>query len=119
MPRNGIKQLLEALRHSGKTLTVCSDAGEDKIVERLGDLVGYFAGIYGHDNLVYKDGTQYKNLGRICREAGIRKERAVFVGDNHKGLDQRSAEKYGIKYIMVPDALKDKEYDFSQLIERL
>lgn len=119
VPRNGIPELLEALKDAGKILAVCSDAGEEHIVERLGNLVSYFVGIYGHSNLVQEDETHYKNLGCICQDTGVQKERTVFVGDNHKGLDQRSGEHYSIEYVKVPNAREDKEYDFSQLVEML
>ena len=119
MPRNGIPELLEALRGTGNTLVVCSDADEDTIEERLGDLGSYFEDIYGHSNLVYVGEVFYKNLGRICEDFGITRKESIFIGDNHSGTDERSAERYGIEYIKVPNARENKEYDFSQLLEQL
>lgn len=119
VPRNGIPELLEALRDDGNILVVCSDAGEDKIRERLGNLVDYFTHIYGHSNLVYEGEVFYKNLGRICEDFGITRMESVFIGDNHKGTDERSAKKYDIEYIRVPNAREDKVHDFSQLLEQL
>lgn len=115
LPRRGIGELLLALQRSGKRLAVCSDAGEDRIQERLGSLVEYFAHIYGHSTLVHEDETYYKDLGRICEEQGVPKERAIFLGDNYVGTDERSAKRYGIEYIRVPNAREDRDYDFLQL----
>lgn len=115
VPRKGIGGLLLALQKSGRRLAVCSDAGEDKIWERLGGLAGYFAGIYGHSSLVHDGEAVYKDLGRICEEQGVAKERAVFLGDNYLGTDERSAWRYGIRYVRVPNAREDRDYDFSQL----
>lgn len=112
IPRKGIERLLWGLQKSGKTLAVCSDAGEDLIAERLGEYKDCFVGIYGHSDLVCEDEVQYKNLALICQETGIPEERTIFVGDNNEGLDQRSAEKYGINFIEVPRTMLTTEFDF-------
>ena len=97
VPRNGIEELLEALSAESKTLAVCSDAGEEKIAERLGELNIYFAAIYGYSNLVFDgSGIFYKNLERICQDFNVPNKNTIFLGDNHKDTDRRSAERYGI-----------------------
>ena len=111
--REGIEELLDAL--SDRTLAVCSDAGEERIAEILGSDAERFFGIYGHSNLV--DFGSYKDLERICLDVGVPAKRTVFIGDNRFGLDRRSAERYGIDFIQVPNGRE--EYDFSQLIDVL
>ena len=111
--REGIEELLDAL--SDRILAVCSDAGEEKIAGILGSDAKRFFGIYGHSNLV--DFGSYKDLERICLDAGVPTEKTVFIGDNRFGLDRRSAERYGIDFIQVPNG--GEKYDFSQLIDVL
>lgn len=119
IPRKGIPKLLKELSEAGKTLVICSDEGEGNLRQMLGGLLDHFAEVYGRSNLVYEEGTPYKNLERICEECGVPKGRAIFIGDNHMGTDKRSAERYGIKYIRVPDGREEHDYDFAQLIETL
>ena len=44
------------------------DAGEEKIRQRLGNLLCYFRGIYGSSTCFIEEGTLYKNLERLSLE---------------------------------------------------
>ena len=71
-------------------------------------------GISGKGGLIIENGRKIKDLGRICRELQVRPERAVMIGDNERGCDQRSAERYGILFIEVPRL--DGEFSLLQLL---
>ncbi len=119
LPRNGIPELLESLGDAGKSMAICSDAGEEKIRQRLGDMLCYFREIYGSSTCFTEEGVLYKNLGLVCEEYGIQEERAVFIGDNHGGADERSAKRYGMDYIRVPNGNEEHNYDFLALAVKL
>ena len=119
LPRNGIPELLRSLGEAGKSMAICSDAGEENIRQRLGDLLCYFRGIYGSSTCFIEEGALYKNLERVCEDSDIPKEKAVFIGDNHRGTDERSAQRYGIEYIRVPHGDEEHGYDFLALAARL
>ena len=113
-PKKGVNSLLEILHAEKKILAISSDAPfEDISISFLFDL---HKGIYKGWNS-YFDGRIYqgwrhivgydryhavKNLGEILNNCkNIQPSDAIFIGDNDKGRDKRSAEAFGIDFILV------------------
>jgi phosphoglycolate phosphatase-like HAD superfamily hydrolase len=99
--RPGLKELQEFYKDSLNV--TCSD-GEKKKIEyglKLAGIYDYFDGHYSDDNLIISDRI-LKDLGRICKECGVKNSEAVFIGDNFVGRDEDSAKEFGIRFIKVP-----------------
>jgi phosphoglycolate phosphatase-like HAD superfamily hydrolase len=100
-----------------KKRAIASTESAVDIRDRLGALQGHFLNIYGANYTFRRDGQQYKNLGRICRELGVKPERAVMIGDQ-EGLDGGSAERYGLQFIHVPTYHKDRFFTLMDLLNK-
>jgi FMN phosphatase YigB (HAD superfamily) len=102
---------------AGKKRAIASTESAVDIRNRLGALQGHFLDIYGSNYTFYREHQQYKNLGRICRELGVKPERAVMIGDQ-EGLDGGSAERYGLHFIQVPTYRKDRFFTLMNLLNK-
>jgi len=99
--RPGLREFLDFYKKQLKV--TCSDSPLDILITDLKNAGIYseFLDNYGEGNLIYENGIM-KNLGRICEDAYVRASEAVFLGDNHSGLDERSAKHFKIKFVKVP-----------------
>ncbi len=121
--RNGIKNLVHKLKHKGKLLVISSDANVSDIVDDFGYasklyFLNNFEKIYGNETIgfdkVGKSYKSYKNLGFICNEQSILIPQAIFIGDNHQGIDEYSANRFRMDYIIVPT--ENKNFSFDSLL---
>src|SRR3989338_8428931 len=97
--------LIEFLEHyKNKKIVVFTDATPGYAEETLSHagILNKFDKIYDGRDLVYVDEFMIKNLEKVCNEFSIPKSRAVFIGDNFFGRDEKSAKQYGIKFIKIP-----------------
>ena len=99
--RAGLRELLDF--YKARLKVTCSDAPlEDFLPElKTTGIYEHFYNHYGEGNLIYNPG-RLKNLGRICEDTSIPVSQAVFIGDNHSGMDERSAKHFKIQFIKVP-----------------
>ncbi|MBE7438777.1 MAG: phosphoenolpyruvate carboxykinase (ATP) [Spirochaetales bacterium] len=113
--RDGLLNFIEYFTQIRKAKIVISSDGN---VERLRDVFERFgiarriARIYGREHL-HKE-TYLKQLDRILLDAGVEKERAVFIGDSK--IDGYSAERYGVEFIAVPGTLDDPAFSFNEFL---
>jgi hypothetical protein len=121
--RTGINDLIGQLTDAGKLLVVSSDADINDIVRDFGyaassEFLSKFKKIYGIETVRFDmvDGTvkKYKDLGAICSEQAISIPNAIFIGDNFQGVDEYSANRFGMDYIIVPR--KNKDFSFVSLL---
>ena len=112
--RPGALELLAKL--SDRTKVISSDASRGMITSFLKEYETLFAAIYDESHTYRRDGKHYKNLGKICKEFHVKPANAVMIGDSDK--DMRSANKYSIPFISVPDKFKDQNYNLLQLLDR-
>jgi hypothetical protein len=121
--RNGIKDLVNRLDYEGKILTISSDVDISDVVRDFGysssvEFIDKFRKIYGIDIIKFditKDGfKKYKDLGIILDEYNIPLSKAIFIGDNYQGVDEYSANKFGMDYIIVPR--ENKDFSFISLL---
>ncbi len=96
----GIKELLEALKHSGFKLAVATNAYRRSTIESLTHLgiYVYFDAIACYDD-VYKGKPYPDMLFKLLEELHVKKEDALFIGDGPR--DEQAAKRAGIDYIMV------------------
>lgn len=116
--RNGLEEFMNF--YKSKKRVVFSDGDIRRIEDDLeiSGLTGKFDGIYGKELMVYisrlhgGDGW-VKNLEMVCKDFSVAKSDAVFIGDNFVGRDQKSAEKYGIQFIKIPQ-FRSRAPDWSE-----
>jgi FMN phosphatase YigB (HAD superfamily) len=98
--RPGLRELMDFYKSQFKV--TCSDGEEDILEQNLRSAGIYddFDNHYGAKNLIH-EGRLLKNLGRICAESNSQPSEAVFIGDNAYGRDERSAERFGVRFIRV------------------
>jgi len=132
----GVHELLKLLKD--KKIAVSSDGEKNHIQDVLKDIFGeyYFNPeiIYGTEHLIRcrhitaykpfspfqgaKDSVLIKDLGRICRKHSVHPKNAVMIGDDHNGVDSRSAHHFGIEFIQVPTYQDDHNFSFMQLSKK-
>lgn len=97
--RPGLEDFLE--HYQEKKIVVFSDGKMDAVEYDLtqAGLKGRFVKIYGAESL---DGERLKNLEKAITGFGISRTETMFIGDNGGNKDYRSAKKYGINFIKVP-----------------
>ncbi|MBL7051286.1 HAD family hydrolase [Candidatus Woesearchaeota archaeon] len=114
--RAGIRDLVNELKDESKSLVISSDADISEIIRDFGyaaklDFLDNFRKIYGRETIrvdnVGEESKIYKDLGSICNEQDIPISKAIFIGDNHQGVDEYSASRFGMDYIIVPTENKD------------
>ncbi len=98
--RPGTPEVLEKLKN--KTLVVATDEPVISAKKVLGEYARRFARIYGKEHLIEENRQRYKNLGQICVDFSVGSNQAVMISDDLNGSDSRSAEKYGVPFILVP-----------------
>jgi phosphoglycolate phosphatase len=97
---DGIKDLLEELRHRGFKLAVATNAYRRSTIESLTHLgiYLYFDAIACYDD-VYKGKPYPDMLLKLLDELKVPKSEALFIGDGPR--DEQAANRAGIDYIMV------------------
>jgi hypothetical protein len=114
--RTGIKNLVTRLENQGKILVISSDADIGDIMRDFGyaasaEFLGKFNKIYGTEavrfDTVGDRFEKYKDLGFICNQHNVSISNAIFISDNHQGVDEYSANRVGMDYIIVPKENKD------------
>ena len=121
--RTGIRDLVNKLNDEGKLLVISSDADVSDIVRDFGyaaklDFLDNFRKIYGNEtvrvDMVEAGSRIYKDLGLICSEQNVPFSQAIMIGDNHQGIDEYSANRFGIDHIIVPT--ENKDFSFVSLL---
>ena len=112
--RPGALELLSQL--SDMTKVISSDVSRGMITSFLKEHESLFAAIYDESHTYRRDGKYYKNLGKIRKEFHVKPANAVMIGDSDK--DMRSALKYSIPFIRVPDKFKDQNYNLLPLLKQ-
>jgi len=113
--RDGLLNFIEYFTQIRKARIIISSDGN---VERLRDVFERFGiarriqRIYGREHL-HKE-TYLKQLDCILADAGVNRERAVFIGDSK--IDAYSAERYGVDFIAVPGTLDDPTFSFNEFL---
>jgi phosphoglycolate phosphatase len=107
---DGIKELLEELRHRGFKLAVATNAYRRSTIESLTHLGIYvmFDAIACYDD-VYKGKPYPDMLLKLLDELKVGKEEALFIGDGPR--DEQAAKRAGIDYIMVDWGFTDHAPD--------
>ena len=97
---DGIKELLEELKHKGYKLAVATNAYRRSTIESLTHLgiFVFFDAIACYDD-VYKGKPYPDMLFKLLEELHVEKEAALFIGDGPR--DEQAAKRAGIDYIMV------------------
>jgi len=97
---DGIKELLEELRHKGFKLAVATNAYRRSTIESLTHLGIYvmFDAIACYDD-VYKGKPYPDMLFKLLEELHVDKKDTLFIGDGPR--DEQAARRAGIDYIMV------------------
>jgi phosphoglycolate phosphatase len=97
---DGIKELLEALKHKGFLLAVATNAYRKSTIESLTHLGIYvlFDAIVCYDD-VYKGKPYPDMLLKLLNEMHREKEHTLFIGDGPR--DAMAAKRAGIDYLMV------------------
>jgi phosphoglycolate phosphatase len=105
---DGIKELLEELRHKGFKLAVATNAYRRSTIESLTHLgiYLYFDAIACYDD-VYKGKPYPDMLLKLLDELKVPKSEALFIGDGPR--DEQAAKRAGIDYIMVDWGFTDHE----------
>jgi phosphoglycolate phosphatase len=96
----GIKELLEALKHSGFSLAVATNAYRGSTIESLThlDVHHLFDGIACYDDV--PQGKPHPDmLHKILDELGHSSPKALFIGDGPR--DELASKRANIDYIMV------------------
>jgi len=106
----GIKELLEALKHKGYKLAVATNAYRRSTIESLTHLgiYVYFDAIACYDD-VYKGKPYPDMLFKLLEELHVKKEDALFIGDGPR--DEQAAKRAGIDYIMVDWGFTEHDSD--------
>ncbi|MEA3378703.1 MAG: HAD family hydrolase [Nanoarchaeota archaeon] len=121
--RAGIMELVNKLYCGGKSLAISSDADISSIMRDFGyaasfEFLDKFRKIYGIETIKFDRAgdsfRKYKDLEFICNEQNIPISKAVFIGDNHQGIDEYSANRIGMDYIIVPK--ENKGFSFVSLL---
>ncbi len=121
--RTGINDVINQLADEGKLLVVSSDADIDDIERDFGyaapsEFQSKFKKIYGAEtvkfDMVGGAVRKYKDLGSICSEQDIPIPNAIFIGDNFQGIDEYSANKFSMDYIIVSG--ENKDFSFVSLV---
>jgi hypothetical protein len=121
--RTGINDVVNQLADERKLLVISSDAGVDDIVRDFGyagpsEFLSKFRKIYGIEtvkfDIVGDAVKKYKDLGSICNELDILISDAIFIGDNFQGIDEYSANRFDMDYIVVPR--ENKDFSFVSLL---
>lgn len=105
---DGIEELLERLKNSGKRLFVATTKNEifaNKIAEILG-IKKYFNAIYGSRfeiNRLTKSGV----IEDLCKDFAIKKDDCILIGDTH--FDAEGAKEAKIPVAMVNYGFGDRE----------
>ena len=107
---DGIKELLEALKHKGYKLAVATNAYRRSTIESLTHLgiYVYFDAIACYDD-VYKGKPYPDMLFKLLEELKVAKEDALFIGDGPR--DEQAAKRAGIDYIMVDWGFTEHDSD--------
>ncbi|MCB4745105.1 MAG: HAD family hydrolase [Sulfurovum sp.] len=96
----GIKALLESLRHKGFKLAIATNAYRRSTIESLTylNIYTYFDAITCYDDV--RKGKPYPDmLLKLLNGLNISKEKTLFIGDGPR--DEQAAKHAGIDYIMV------------------
>ncbi len=112
--RPGALELLIQLKD--RTKVISSDASLGMITQFLEGYEHLFTSIYDESHSYKRNGKHYKNLSRICKEFNVKPASAVMIGDSEK--DERSALKYHIPFIKVPDQFTDRNYNLLQILKQ-
>jgi phosphoglycolate phosphatase len=107
---DGVKELLETLKHKGFKLAVATNAYRRSTIESLTHLGIYvlFDAIACYDD-VYKGKPYPDMLFKLLEELDITKEKALFIGDGPR--DEQAAKRAGIDYIMVDWGFTEHAHD--------
>jgi len=97
---DGIRELLDDLKHAGYKLAVATNAYRRSTIESLSHLgiYVYFDAIACYDD-VYKGKPYPDMLFKLLEELHVSKEASLFIGDGPR--DEQAAKRAGIDYIMV------------------
>jgi len=114
-PREGLLNFLTFYaKMQQKSIVISSDGNRKRLqeqFERFG-IADMIRRVYGEEHL--DTVTSLKNLETICQDMQVPPEQAVFIGDSD--VDQKSAEKYGVRFIRVPNTLEDRHFSFNSFI---
>ena len=116
VPRRGRARFLSGLQD--KIVVVSSDEFEERLELDLEDCRDQLSGVYGHKHMVLDDklGLKHKDVGRILKDAGVGPEKAVFIGDNMQGVDEYSAKKFEVPFILVPRHYDKPKWSLASLL---
>jgi len=114
-PREGLLNFLTFYaKMQQKSIVISSDGNRKRLqeqFERFG-IADMIKRVYGEEHL--DTATSLKNLETICQDMQVPLEQAVFIGDSD--VDQKSAEKYDIRFIRVPNTLEDRHFSFNSFV---
>ncbi len=107
---DGIKELLQDLKHHGFKLAIATNAYRRSTIESLTHLGIYtfFDAIACYDD-VYKGKPYPDMLLKLLNELHISKEEALFIGDGPR--DEQAAKRAGIDYLMVDWGFTEHDED--------
>ena len=121
--RKGISDLVNQLEDEGKIMAISSDADTGDVMRDFGyaassEFSGKFSKVYGLETVrfdIIDDGVKkYKDLKFICSDQDIPISETIFIGDNFQGIDQYSAQKFNMDYIIVPR--ENEDFSFVSLL---
>ena len=111
--RAGLIDFLE--KNKNKIIIVFTDDYDKERVKKLlkeNGIIKYIKKIYYFKDI---DKDDCKNLGKVCKDFNVKKQEAVFIGDNLVGRDLRSTQKYNIKFIQVPTFGYNTSFSFDSI----
>lgn len=116
--RKGAFELLARLKLKRKKTAIFSSSDIQEILDfpDFLKIKEHLHAVYGKENIIEEDNIRYKNLEKICKDLEIEPQKAVFIGDNYNNLDKRSAEKFNINFIKIPDVINEPDYNIGLLL---
>ena len=79
-------------------------------------ILPFISGVYGEEHTFEEEGRKYKDLGLVCKELKAEPKSSVLIGDNYNDIDRRSAERFKVPLIIVPDGYSAPDYDLLSLL---
>ena len=116
MLRYGFLNFIEYFAVQKKLEIVISSDGQKRRLTRIAKRFGIYnklEAIYGSEHI---DKWDYlKRLDKILDDRQVEAKDAVFIGDSQ--VDQFSAEKYGVPFILVPNTISERAFSFNSFLE--
>lgn len=115
--KTGVRQLLAALKASGKKVALASSTRSEVVRQELTDagIIGFFDVVIGGD-MVTRSKPQPDIFLKACEELGVDPQHAFAIEDSYNGI--RAAAAGRLRPLMVPDLMPPTE-EMQSLAERV